>query len=222
MYKFQLLILSLLISNLTYTQATFTESSDPEALELLKTISNNYLAQPAHKIAFTLDIELPGAAKESQQGQLIQAGEKFVLEMAGRKIISDSETVWMYLEDINEVQINDAEFDESEEFLSPSDIFSLYESNDYLFAISNYGNENGLATTQIEGKPLSEDSDYSKMRLTVTSSDNTVKRLKIFLKDGSRYTLQIDQHDPNFVTEKKTFVFDAAQYEGVHVEDLRF
>lgn len=204
------------------SQYASAADSDPDAIKMLKKISTDYLSKAAHKIDFTLDIELPGSGMESQKGELIQAGEKFVLDLGSRKIISDTETVWLYLADMNEVQVNDADFDESEEFMSPSDIFSLYESDDFVFGISNYGEEEGKAITQIEGKPLTADSDYSKMRLTVMNKGQKVKRLKIFNKDGSRYTLHINSHDDSYKADESIFSFDESQYEGVHVEDLRF
>lgn len=224
LFHFTLLLFLSLSATVAVAQSQYASAadSDPAALKILEQISEDYLAKEAHKISFSLDIELPGNAKEVQKGELIQSGEKFVLDMAGRKIISDTETVWMYLPDINEVQINDAEMDDFEEFSSPSDIFQLYKSKDYVFAIESYTKEAGQAITQIVGKPLSDESEYSKMRLTVIDKGQKVKNLQIFNKDGSRYTLHISEHDSDFKIEVDTFSFNAADYEGVHVEDLRF
>ncbi len=221
--------LLLLVTSSVWTQSQYASSSDsdPAALQLMEQISETYRSAESHSIEFTLDMELPGSGMETQNGQLIQKGDKFVLDLGPQKIISDNETVWVYLKELNEVQINDADFEEAEEmfagdFNSPSDIFNLYKSKDFVFAVSNYGNEEGAAITQIEGKPLDENSEYSKMRLTVINDGNKVKRLKIFSKNGSRFTLNILAHDTNYKVEESTFAFDPAKYEGVHVEDLRF
>lgn len=214
----------LITSQLSIGQSQYTSAadSDPIAMELLEHISSHYQSKQAHKIKFSLDIELPAQGMETQNGTLIQKDDQFVLEMQGRTIISNGETVWMYLEDMNEVQVNDADFEEASEFTSPSDIFNLHTSGEYVFAIANSSKEDGQAVTQIEGKPLSEESDYSKMRLTVIDQGKQVKRLKIFSKDGSRFTMHINEHDADYVPGAGTFTFDASKYEGVHVEDLRF
>lgn len=220
--KFYLLILSILSANLLSAQNGFEEKSDPNAIDILKSISDTYKAGKTHLIEFKLDIELPGQAIESQQGTLVQADDKFVLKMEERTIISNNETVWMYLNEMNEVQINDADFDEDSEFMSPSDLFELYDSEAFIFAIVNEENVGGTQMVMIEAKPVDEDSDYSKMRLAITKQSQAVKSLKIFNKDGSRFTMHINQIQSNYPVNEKTFMFNAEDYEGVQIEDLRF
>ncbi len=222
-YKLMLLILILLgWISAGQSQSDTNEVSDPEAMEILNRISDNYQQSSAHKISFSLDIELTAQGKETQKGQLIQQGDQFVLEMEGRKIISNGKTVWLYMEDLNEVQINDADFEDETSFSSPSDIFQLHTSGEYIFALASKLEEEGQAITQIEGKPTDPYSEYSKMRLTIIDKGLKVKRLKIFGKDGSRYTMNITSHNEGYVPVDGTFSFDASLYQGVHVEDLRF
>jgi len=204
------------------SQYNSADDSDPQAIKMLQQIGSQYDNNKVHKIDFSLDIELPGQAKESQKGELIQDKDKFILDMEGRKIISDSETVWMYLKELNEVQINDADFEDAGEFSTPSDIFNLHTSKDFVFVISSSFQEQGIAVTQIEAKPLDKDSDYSKMRLTVQDEGLEVGRLKIFYKDGSRFTMNILSHDANYKLGPHGFIFDATKYPDVHIEDLRF
>jgi len=212
----------ILLSFNLFGQYESSNDSDPKAVELLEQIKENFYNAPGHLIDFSLVMEFPGQAMETQSGNLVQSKEKFILDMPGQKIICDNETVWMYLKDMNEVQINDMEISEATDFMSPSDLFNLHKSKDFVFAIMNYGSEEGKAITQIECKPLSEDSEYSKMRLTITDKDLGIKRLKIFSKDGSRFTMHIKSHDPDYALDTDTFTFDEANFPGVHVEDLRF
>ena len=198
------------------------EDSDPEAIKILESISRSYQSASAHRIKFDLDIELPAQGTDTQSGTLIQSGEKFVLEMQGRQIISDSDTVWVYIEDANEVQINDAEFDDESEIYSPADIFKLYDSGAYVFALSTRFTEEGKDVTQIEAKPVDPDSEYAKMRLTVIDQGLKVKRLKFFAKDGGRYTMHVKSHNDSYKVSDKTFIFDYDAYENLHIEDLRF
>lgn len=221
--RYTLIFLGLMLAiSPSYSQYTSQEESDPKAITLLEKIKNDYIKASGHKITFTLDMAFPGRGLESQSGDLIQSGEKFVLDMADRKIISDNETAWMYIKEMNEVQISDVDFEATTDFMSPSDIFNLYQSKDYVFAITEYGKEEGQAVTKIECKPLSDDSEYSKLRLTVVDNGHRVKRLKIFSKDGSRFTMHIKEHDSKYKTDADTFKFIESDYEGVMIEDLRF
>lgn len=217
-----IILLASLSTLFAQSQYVTAEDSDPQATKLLAKIGSQYNNGKIHQIDFALDIELPGQAKETQEGELIQDGQKFILDIEQRQIISDSETVWMFLKELNEVQVNDADFEEMDGFNSPADIFNLHESKDFVFAISSRFPEEGEDVTQIEAKPLDGDSEYSKMRLTVSDKGQKVKRLKIFYKDGSRFTMLIKKHNPDFSMGTSGFFFDASKHPGVHIEDLRF
>lgn len=206
----------------TNAQAEFNEKSDEEALNILEQISTKFNNGKGHSIDFEFLIEMSDASQETHEGQLFQAGNKFVLNLNEREIISDGESVWVYFKEENELQINDAEFDEEDDFASPQSIFNLYKSDKYLFAISNYARENGQPVTQIECKPLDDDSEFSKMRLTVLDKSNRVKRFKIFAKDGTRMTMSISDHKEDISFSDDQFSFDESKYPDIIIEDLRF
>ncbi|MBT8233957.1 MAG: outer membrane lipoprotein carrier protein LolA [Saprospiraceae bacterium] len=219
-----LLLFFFSIPSLMFAQSSVddVEMSDPEALSILEAIESDFVNNGAHLIDFEYIVESPGYPKETQKGKLLQSGNSFELGIGSREIISNDETVWVVLKDDNEVQINDADFGDDGEYLSPSTVFSLYKSKDYVFAVSSNFNEAGQAVTQIECKPIDDDSDYSKMRLTVGDKNKDVKRLKIFVKDGSRMTMKINDHKRNVQTTASNFNFDASQYPNILIEDLRF
>lgn len=199
------------------------ESSDAEAIAILEKISLDYKKADQHEIDFFLDIELPGEAMESQKGHLKHEGEKFVLELDGRQIISDGTTLWLYLKEMNEVQINDADMSEDGDLMSrPSDLFELHRSDQFIFVIAGQVVEDGQKVTQIEGKPTDPDSDYSKVRLTLANNNKDVKRFKVFSKDGSRFSMRLEKVSSGVQFDENTFTFDASQHPDVHVEDLRF
>lgn len=220
----QLLSLVLCSSNLVLCQSPGdnNELSDQQALNILESIMDDYESHSSHQISFDLKIELPGESSQTKKGSLIQSGEKFELDIDDKLIISDNETVWLYLKEDNEVQINDADFGEDGEYMSPNTIFNLYKSDEFIFAIFQQSYENAKAVTQIECKPRDPDSEYSKMRLTVEDQSKSVKRFKIFSKDGSRYTMILNSHKKNVKLDEGTFRFDPGQYEDIIVEDLRF
>lgn len=202
----------------------FTEpgDSDPVATAILEKIKNEYQSFSSMEIEFTLTIAFPEEAEEIQKGKLSQQGDKYRMKMGPQEIISDGDALWLYMKERNEVQINDAEEEEGEtNILSPKDLFTLYEKGEYIYGLVNEATENGRAIQQIEFKPKDRYSEYTKLRLTVDKRSNRVLRMKVFSKDGSRFTLNIDQLTPNKDFAADHFTFNEADYPGVKVENLR-
>lgn len=202
-------------------QNSSVEKSDPKATKLLNSVKKECDRQKSIEIAFTLDLEIPNHKNEIQKGKLIQEGNKYVVELADQEIYSDGKDVWVYLKDHNEVQINNAENAESTGFLSPMDIAKLYESGDFFYAITGEVVEQGVNVTHIEFKPLKKKSDYAKLRLSVNPKTNRPTSMKVFSKDGSRYTIKITNFQTNKTYGPETFVFSSTNHKGVKIEDLR-
>jgi outer membrane lipoprotein-sorting protein len=59
------------------------------------------------------------------------------------------------------------------------------------------------------------------MRLTLVKGSKQLKRVKIFAKDGSRFTMKVDKLKSNSDYLDSTFKFNADDYPGIYVEDLR-
>jgi len=216
-----LMIIGLLTFHIS-SNAQATEVSDKEALDKLEAIYNEYNAHKAHKFDFDITIEYPEREGEKYSGSLIEEKNKFVLDSEDRQIINDGSTVWVYYKERNEVEINDAEEGEDSGFMKPADIFDLYKSDEYIFAISNYFFENGQNCTQIECKPLDRNSEYGKIRLTISDKTNSLLRAQVFYKNGTRLKMALTEHIKGYDITSTTFKFDESTYEGIHVEDLRF
>ena len=61
---------------------------------------------------------------ETQKGTLTLKGDNFRLEMEEQIIINDGESQWVYLTDMNEVQIMD--HDPEDDMMSPNKLFTIY------------------------------------------------------------------------------------------------
>ncbi|MCP3932260.1 MAG: outer membrane lipoprotein carrier protein LolA [Bacteroidetes bacterium] len=204
----------------SYTQAT---DSDPEATAILEKMRKKYDAYQSLEAKFELNIEYPEQGKISQAGTFDQQGDKYRLELPEQLIISNGEALWLYLKSNNEVQINSIDPEMEEDvILSPKDIFRIYEKGEFAYFLSNEFSENGKIKQQIEFKPLREDADYFKLRLTLDKKTLVITQLMAFGKDGSRYSLEIHQLLPNKSFTQSHFTFDKSQYPDVYVEDLRY
>ena len=197
------------------------EASDPRATKILNSIKAKYDSYKTMEARFTLTIELPESPPEIQKGMIVQKGEKYWLDMGEQAVICDGKYLWLHLKRQNEVQINDLEEQEDLEMISPKDLLKIYESNQFIYALTNETFVKGKAVQEIEFKPIDKDSDYTKMRLTLEKKSQQVDHLKVFARDGSRYTLKFDQLTPNKSYADDYFVFDSSKYPGISVEDLR-
>jgi outer membrane lipoprotein-sorting protein len=207
---------------LTFVFAQQANDSDPQARKTLENLKKEYDTYSSLEINFDLILDLPDQAPEQQKGKVIQAGEKYKLELDAQAVYCDGKTVWVHLKDNNEVQINDVEETEDDSFLTPTDMLKIYESEDFYYAITDSSSKGKKTFQTIEFKPLEDNSEYSKMRIIVNTTDRKIKIMEIFSKDGSKYKLEVK----NFLTNKQfpgqLFVFDANKFPGIHVEDLRF
>lgn len=90
-----------------------------------------------------------------------------------------------------------------------------------MYAITNEYKDGGRTIQEVEFKPLDDDSDYAKLRLSVDKNKTEVVSVEAFAKDGSRYKLLMRNVQPNKAFPANHFTFDKAQYPDYYVEDLR-
>ena len=170
---------------------------------------------------FSLVIEIPQEDKETQKGRLIQQGEKFNVDLPDYNMITDGKDLWVHTKRNKEVQLSEYEPDSFEGMIAPQDFYNFYKKGEYVYALVNESFEEGKAIQQIEFKPLDEDSEYSKLRLTIEKKKGTIKRIKVFSKDQSRFTLNILDLSPNKSFAANQFVFDKAGNPDVDIVDLK-
>lgn len=195
--------------------------NDPAAKKILDKLKAEYDSYESMEVKFELILELPQQETEIQNGLVIQQGKNYKLELDDRAIYSNGEYVWLHIKKNNEVQINDAEDDDEGSMMSPKDMLQLYESGKFAYAITAEPLLDGRKVTQIEFKPLDRDSEFSKMTLYVDKKTKKMSQMKVFSKDGGRYTLKINDITPNKKYSLDTFSFDESKFPGIHVEDLR-
>ncbi len=195
--------------------------SDPEATKILNELQERFNNAGSAIYDFSLDMEFPGQAVESQNGELHQKGDRFVFSMGDQQIYSDNETVWMYDKVMNVVQIHDADFGDDGSFMSPSEFINIYNSKDYSYAITNEWYEGEKVYRHIDFKPLDTESEYFKVRLELTGKNNDINSIKVFSKDGSRYLLKINGINMEEKLSDDFFVFDVEAYEDIQIENLR-
>jgi outer membrane lipoprotein carrier protein len=195
------------------------ETSDAKAKTLLEKVRKQYDAYQSIEASFTLTLEAAEGKPEVEKGTIAQQGDKYRLELSDKTIICDGATVWFHNKRNREVQINTAASGNS--LLSPRELMRIHERKDFIYAITSEGVENGKPCQFVEFKPTNKNSEYSKLRLSVDKKTNQIIGVKAFGKDGSRYTMVINELTPNKTYPNGTFNFDKSKHPGVKIEDLR-
>jgi len=195
--------------------------NDPIAEQAIKDLRAKYESFSSIEATFDLDIVYRKGQKDHQNGTLIQQGSSFKMDATTQAIYCDSKSVWMHLKESKEVQIND--FDEEAELanFSPNSILALYDNGDYEFAITNESMINDVLLQQIEFKPLDEDSEYSKIRLSIDKNKQELDGFELFSKDGTKVSLKIKSLKVDKSYPSNIFVFNKYENPNVHIEDLR-
>jgi outer membrane lipoprotein-sorting protein len=200
---------------------TKAQDVDPEAQKVLDKVSKKYEAYKTIEATFSLKIEIPEEPTDEQTGKLKQEGEKYNVDLNDYSMICDGENFWVHNKRNEEVQLNDPPEEDDDEMMAPQDFYNFYKKGKYLYALTNAIVEDRVPLLQIEFKPLAGDSEYSKIRMTIEKKTSAVKRIKVFSKDGSRFTLEIQNFKANKNFTKADFTFDKSKFPGVHVEDLK-
>ena len=218
MEKLMLLFL-MCCSSLAFAQKyeAFSEQSDSDSKKILNNLRAKYEAYKGLRARYSLVIR-SSEKEEKQQGEVMQQGNKYRIEYGGNLLVSDGETVWTYTKSINEVQINTYSPEENEdEWLSPDKILKVYENEDDFLVSPPLENDSECA---IEMKPRSEDTDFFKIRITISKANNELRQVIIFGHHNLRYTFDIEEIKSASIASAY-FKFDKSKYPGVEEIDLR-
>lgn len=193
--------------------------SDKQADKLLSTISNRYKKFKTIKADFVYTIENKvDKAQEKQNGVIFVKGNKFRLDIAGQLIICDNSTVWTYSKEVNEVQVSS--YNPKQATIRLDEIFTMYNKG-FLYKIVEDKKEGNREIIVIELTPKDKKKNFFKIKLTIDKTNQTILKSVVFDKSGNIHTYSITNQFPNIKLEEKFFSFDAKNYKGVEVIDLR-
>lgn len=193
--------------------------SNAEAVKLLKSVTSKYNGYKTMSMDVNLTIDnLESKTKEQRKGKAMVKGNKFNLNLENQQVICDGKTIWVYVKDYNEVQVNN--FNPKEEMITPDRIFKIAEK-DYLVMMGEKVNEAGKSLQIIELTPNDKSQNYSKIKVYIDPADNSIKKGVVFDKSAVHLTYAISNFKANTELGESNFTFDKSKYPGVEVIDLR-
>ena len=189
---------------------------DPKATTILKKASDKIKGFSSYEMQFRLTHYLNKSTQKEWPGMYRQAGKKFYFDLDQQLVISNGKVTWVYLKQRNEVQLNDADSDEST-MLSPKFFTELYKSKDFVYVLS----DNSGSQYLIDFKPLDKRSSYAKITLKINKKTNLPAEITVINKDGTRYYFKEILFAPGKKFSESIFNFNVGKYPGIAVEDLR-
>jgi outer membrane lipoprotein carrier protein len=198
--------------------AVFAQAKDQKAIALLDEVSAKTKTYKTIQADFTYTMENKQAKiNEAKSGVLLVSGDKYKLTASGQTVISDGKTVWTYLKESNEVQVNNVE--NKEDAFTPSRLLTSYNQN-YKSTIIKDKNNTDPNLVSIELIPNAV-KNFTKAVLTVDNVKKQVRAFKLYDKSGNIFTYKVTKFQTDVPTAASDFNFDAKNYPGVDVIDMR-
>lgn len=208
----------ILLCTLFSAASISAQDADNKSKEILSNLANKIKSYNTLRVDFTYKMEnKQEKINESINGILYLKKEKYRLELDQQIVICDGKTVWTYLKDANEVQINNVT--ESEDEITPQNIFTIYEKGHRSKHIRE-GQENGKKVNVVELVPK-ETKQYYKVRLNIEKTTNMLVSAVVFDRNNTTFTYTISKNQPNISIADEKFTFNAASYPKVEIIDLR-
>jgi outer membrane lipoprotein-sorting protein len=213
--------LVLLFATMMFAQAQVPAGmgkSDPDAKKILDGVSAKFKGYKSVQAKFNLKIEnATGKNIGNKTGTVYMKGTKYRITVPGQEIFSDGTNVWTYDKSSNEVTIS--KIDPAANSITPQKLFTNFYDKDFLYKLNGNVKLNGKNMQEVELTPIDKTKAFHKVLLYVDKS--AITTTKVFEKTGNKYTYGVNSMVTNGNITDATFLFDAKNYPGVEVVDLR-
>jgi outer membrane lipoprotein carrier protein len=193
-------------------------SSDPEAKKVLDAVSAKFRTYKTVQAKFLLKIEnVSGKNLGTKTGTVYMKGTKYRISVTGQEIYCDGTNVWTYDKAAKEVTIN--KVDPSANSITPQKLFTNFYDKDFLYKLNGKTLLNGKMMQEVELTPIDKTKAFHKVLVYIDKS--VIGTTKVYEKTGNRYTYSVNNMATNGNIQDAIFNFDAKQFPGVEVVDLR-
>ena len=214
-------ILALLLMPMASLQVAAQQ--DSQSRQLLEKLAENNRSYQSIRADFTFHYKsLQTDQENSWEGKIIMKGKQYRLELRQSTVYYDGKTMWNHLHEAGEVNISEPVEQEGGDILNhPHQIFEIHEM-DLKHQYLGKKQKDGRQLYALDLFPRDLDQDYSRIRLYLTQDPVQIHSARVFAKDGSRYTIDINNLTTNAAVADTTFVFDKKDHPDVEIIDMRF
>lgn len=191
---------------------------DQKAKAILDKLSAKTKAYKTIKAEFKFTISNKAEGiNETQSGKIQIKGDKYFLLISGQEVISNGVDVYTILKDAEEVQINNISEEDEEDAISPTSIFTLYETG---FKYKYVKEDKGIHIINLYPNDA-EDKEFHRIALFINKAKNEISKVKIYGKDGSKTIYRIVTFTANTAIPDSKFTFNKSKYPKYEIVDLR-
>ena len=213
MKKLSIIVLTSLIS-----LTSFGQEVDVKAKAILDKLSAKTKSYSTIKAEFQYSISNKSEGiSEKQTGKIQLKGDHYFLSIQGQDIMSNGKGIWTVIKESEEIQINDMPDEDEEDYISPNNIFTLYEDG---FKYKFVKEENGMQIINLYPK-AAEEKSFHRIALYINKAKNQISKIKVYGKDGSVFTYTIKSFITNQAIPDSKFTFNKTKYPGYEIIDLR-
>lgn len=199
-------------------------SSEAKAKKILDGLSSKNKAYKSIQADFSILVEnKANRTNEKQEGKILVKGKKYRIETSGQTVINDSKTIHTIIKEAAEIQLSDAEEKEkSENAITPSNIFSIYEKGFKFEFVKEEKTKKGNIVQIVKLYPIEpKKKNYHTLVLTIDKQKAEITSFRIMGKDGTETTYTIKKFVPNTSISEEAFSFSQKNYPGYELIDLR-
>lgn len=188
-------------------------SAQNNAEKIIRVMVDQMRSHKNVEMAFNYQISPDGKTLgESEKGHAWLQGEAYKIEMTDQQTISDGKTIWSYLIDDEEVMVSNAS--EGTDNTPLKLLTSLDES--YVVTLSGI-DAKGIATIEL-ANPKGQ---YKRVTMKVDTKKTELKSADIYLEDGNKFIIKVEEMKYDQKLDDKFFTFDEAKHPEVDVIDMR-
>ena len=191
---------------------SYAQQKDPH--QLLKQVSKKYRSMPALLLRFSYAIHQAGLDFSDQvQGSALIQQDMYKIDIGDQRIGCDGSSTWTYIPELNEVTITKTSPENS---LNLDILFNLYQEKYNYRSLGTQGTRSTIELT-----PKDKEEELFKIQVHMNTSSVHLEQVKLFYKDGSRYTYVIKGIEEQPLQPEASFRFQSERGQQVEVIDLR-
>ena len=193
--------------------ATQVVNAQNNAEALIRVLVDQIKSHQNVEMTFNYQISPDGKQMgDSEKGHAWLQGEAYKVEMADEQTISDGKTIWLYLVDEEEVMISNATDGVDN---TPLKLLTSLDEN-YVATLTGIDTQ-GIATIEL-ANPKGQ---YKRVTLKINAKKSELKSADIYLEDGSKFVINVEEMKFDQKLDDKFFTFDTKKHPKVDVIDMR-
>jgi len=195
------------------------QTKDPKAKQLLSEVNEKVNSYDNIEISFKYVLENESEnIRQETKGKVTLEGDKYVLDILGIQRIFDGKTLYTISSEDEEVTISN-ENSEEENTISPSQLFSFFESG-YNYTLDIIQNKMGRKIQYIKLIPIDSETEIKYALLGIDIKTKQIYNLIEIGENNTKTTLNVLKFNTNTPLPQSFFKFDFSKYSDYYINNL--